>query len=203
MTALLITGGLVAIEDGAKHDPADQYSLSRKARVELKFDVAEGSDPKEVLAIVADMAGDRLNAILGRSVASTVRTVDVSEGNVEPAKRTRRTKAEIEAEKAVLAAENPTTAGPTGQPAPEPATSPPVEDDWSTPVPPAATAKEVTDAELSAATTKKNGELNSPPLIRGLIATFNPDPTRAFTLAEIPQARRGEYLEKLAALKAG
>lgn len=200
MTALLITGGLVAIEDGQKS--AEEFAPARKVRIELKFDIAEGSNPDEVLDIVVDMANDRVNAQLGRGAAVTrVTTAPDTAGNVEPAKRTRRTKAEIEADKA--AAENPTTAGPTGQPAPEPATSPPVEDDWSTPVPPAATAKEVTDAELSAATTKKNGELNSPPLIRGLIATFNPDPTRAFTLAEIPQARRGEYLEKLAALKAG
>lgn len=65
-----------------------------------------------------------------------------------------------------------------------------------------APAAEVSDAELNSAVQKKNGDINNPPAIRALIGTFNPDPTKVFQLAQIPQAQRPDFLAKLAALKA-
>lgn len=63
-------------------------------------------------------------------------------------------------------------------------------------------APEITDLDMGNATTKRNGELGDPKLIRDLIATFNPDPSKpAFQLRQIPQAQRQDYLDKLAALK--
>lgn len=188
-----VTGGLVAVEDGVK--AAEDYAPARKVRFELKFDVAEGADGGEALDIVIDMANERLDRELGRR--PRVGSVTTVAAEQEPAPRKRRTKAEMEAEKA---AAEPDPVGTTGQPAQEPASSPPAEDDWSTPATPAEATKEITDAELAAATQKRNGELNDPPLIRALIGSFNPDPTKGFTLAEIPQAQRSDYLTKLAAL---
>lgn len=59
---------------------------------------------------------------------------------------------------------------------------------------------EITDAELNAAVTKKNAEINNAPAIRGLIGSYNPDPKKQFQLREIPQAQRQDFLDKLAKL---
>lgn len=78
-----------------------------------------------------------------------------------------------------------------------------LEDEWDT-----TPATEVTDAALVDAVTKKNGELQvagmtveaAPVLIRNLLATYNPDPAKAFGLREIPQDKRADFLSKLAAV---
>lgn len=118
--ALLITGGLVAVEDGAKHDPSDQYSLSRKVRVEMKFDVAEGSDPADVIQLVGDMAGAEVSRLLGRP-ATTARFTETTTTAGEPAAaataRPRRTKAQIAADEAAAAAAAAKAAGTTTDPA--------------------------------------------------------------------------------------
>lgn len=63
-------------------------------------------------------------------------------------------------------------------------------------------APEITDAELTSATTRKNGELANPSAVRALIQTFKPADAgdKVMRLVEIPQERRREYLDKLAAL---
>jgi hypothetical protein len=59
---------------------------------------------------------------------------------------------------------------------------------------------EVTDKDLNDAVHKKNSVLKDPPKIKALIAIFNPDPKKPFTLREIPQAQRQPFLQKLEAL---
>lgn len=59
---------------------------------------------------------------------------------------------------------------------------------------------EVTDADLNAAMQKKNAELQDPARLRAIVAGYNPDTTKSFTLREIPQAKRAEFLAKVAAL---
>lgn len=63
-------------------------------------------------------------------------------------------------------------------------------------------APEITDAELTSATTRKNSDLGNPAAVRALIQTFKPADAgdRVMRLVEIPQERRREYLDKLAAL---
>lgn len=222
--AILITGGLVSVEDGAKHDPADQYSLSRKVRVELKFDVAEGSDPVDIVAIVGDIATGRVNELLGRAASSTARTVteDVrgstaAETENTGAVRKRRTKAQIDADNAAAAAKAADPADMGGEPSP-PAADPsdmggattdtssgssaadPADFDFDAPIEPTAPATTITDADLNAAVQKKNGELGDPPKIRNLIGSFNPDPTKQFQLRQIPAEQRADFIAKLEAL---
>lgn len=224
VSVILITGGLVSVEDGAKHDPADQYSLSRKVRVELKFDVAEGSEPKDVLALVGDMANDQVSAMLGRS-PSTARVVTATTGTeAAPAARKRRTKEEIAADATAAAAAEAALkkADPLAM---EDEPSPPADaatpaaattsdqagssgvaatsaeaalDDWDAPA--ATPTVAVSDGDLSDAVTKKNGELGDPVPIRNLIGSFNPDPTKAFNLRQIAPEQRQAFLDKLAAL---
>lgn len=63
---------------------------------------------------------------------------------------------------------------------------------------------EVTDQQLTDAVTDRNKELGGKARvnIRTLIGSFNPDPTRAFTIKEIAQAQRGDFLEKLKTIEA-
>ncbi len=64
----------------------------------------------------------------------------------------------------------------------------------------------IDDATLAAKVSARNGALTekhgakAAVAIRALITTFNPDPTRAFTLREIASAQRADFLAKLADL---
>ena len=60
----------------------------------------------------------------------------------------------------------------------------------------------VSDLELNTAIQKKNATLKSPPTIRKLVQTFNPDPAKfpQIVVAQIPQYRRHEFLQQLEAL---
>lgn len=59
----------------------------------------------------------------------------------------------------------------------------------------------ITDAELTSAVTRRNGELKDPELIRSLIATYNPEPTKPFQLRQIAADKRAGFLKALAELK--
>ena len=60
----------------------------------------------------------------------------------------------------------------------------------------------VSDLELNTAIQKKNATLKSPPTIRKLVQTFNPDPAKfpQIVAAQIPQDKRHEFLQQLEAL---
>lgn len=62
----------------------------------------------------------------------------------------------------------------------------------------------VSDQELTVHTTRRNAELGDPGKVRALIQTYKPadaPATRVWTLAEIPQEQRADYLAKLKDLK--
>lgn len=202
MTRLLITGGLVAVEDGRKHDPADQYSLSRKVRVELYFDVGDGQTASDVTGLVGDMASARVAELLG-GVATSARRVEGPAGDQPQQPRPRRqTKAKAEPEPTTEPADDwdtgPETTTGSSEGSSEPASS--GGDDWDTPVMPSEPVKQVTDAELGAAVQKRNAELGDPQPIRELIFSYNPDPSKPFTLKQVPMDKRPEFLAKLAVL---
>ena len=58
----------------------------------------------------------------------------------------------------------------------------------------------VSDAELNAAVQTKNKEIKDPVRIRSVVAEFNGGPGKV--LADIPQEKRHEFLDKLKVLKA-
>jgi hypothetical protein len=64
--------------------------------------------------------------------------------------------------------------------------------------------EEITDADLNHIVQVKNGELDGKggAAIKKVISSYNPDPTKAFTLKQIPQASRAEFKERIGALTA-
>jgi hypothetical protein len=213
-----VTGGLVSIEDGQKK--AEEYAPPRKVRVELGFSVGEGEDFTTVFDIVSQAASTRVAALLnGTSLAVVTNASGANAPAAEtppPKPRVRRTQAQIEADTAAAnaakkAAETPPadTLEEPGDDAGKGAAEAPgdelgdLEDDFTVqPAAPATPATaEITDADLNSAVQKRNGELKSPDLIRGLIGEYNPDPAKVFQLRQIPQEKRQEFLDKLAALK--
>lgn len=216
----MILGGTVSYEDGVKKDPGDQYSNSRKVRVELNFAVPEdpGIDPDSVLAEVMEKAIALTNEKLGITkptrAASTVvvpavktkadlEAAAVAKAGGEPAKPAgakRGPKPKVAAEKP---AEDWDTGNPTVVTAPTPATAtteataePATSDEWA-----ADPVAEITDKSLNDAVSAKNGVLKDPPKIRALIGSFNPNPKKQFNLRDIPQEQRQTFLDKLEALK--
>lgn len=213
-----IDEGTVSFEDGDKAaDKTDQYDVSRKVRVELKFSVFEGQDGVEVLRFTGDAARAEVARLLGGKAPA----VSAPQGEAqagEPTKRTRRTKEQIAADEAAKQAGAPTTGVSGGaQTSADPAA---VEDfDPTAEIPATETTDDgldlsefdvqpeaevdevITDADLNSAVQKKNGELGDPPRIRELIGSYNPDPKSVFQLRQIPAGKRREFLDKLAALK--
>jgi len=184
-----VTGGTIAVEDGTK--AAEEYTPARKVRVELRFDIEDEKNPVNVISYVSTLASDEVDRLLGR-IKAAQSTVDPDELHpaalalVEPPKsRTRKPKAE------------PPETPSTPDTATEPDASSAEGDDWDEPV---TTVITVTDAELNAAATAKNATLKAPPKIKALIGEFNPDPTKQFSLSQIPQNQRKLFLERLDAL---
>lgn len=224
----MILGGTVSYEDGVKKDPGDQYSNSRKVRVELNFAVPEdpGIDPDSVLAEVMEKAIALTNEKLGLTKPSRAAASTVVAPLVAAAKTEGKTKADLEAAAVAKAGGEP--AKPTGAkrgPKPKVAAEKPAED-WDTgnptvvtaPTPATATTEataepatsdewaadpvaEITDKSLNDAVSAKNGVLKDPPKIRALIGSFNPNPKKQFNLRDIPQEQRQTFLDKLEALK--
>ncbi len=216
-----VTGGVVSVEDGTK--AAEEYSPARKVRVELHFAVPEGGSAAPVLDAVSTLAAEKVDQLLGRraaplSASSTV-TLPGSESQDPPKTRTRRTAAQIAADEALkkadpavdptLPLDDPSAVGdedifvstaqpedPAGGFAADPSAI--VEDDLTT----AGPVTTITDDDLNAAVQKRNAELKAPPVIRELIGSFAPDRSKPFSLSQIPQAQRQDFLDKLAALSA-
>lgn len=224
-----VISGLVSVEDGKK--AAEEYAPARKVRVDLSFSVGEGEDYATVFDMVSKAASNRVHALLhGTVIASVLDGAPGEPGPTPAATRTRRTKAQIEADKAAQGnvdpaavsedptageepvihlgdasvVEDPASIGSAGgaQTSADPAAVDGAEmvDEWD--VPPAEPAKEITDADLNSAVQKRNGELKNPQLIRDLIGSYNPDKSKPFQLRQIPAAERQGFLDKLTALKA-
>lgn len=202
-----ITGGLVSIEDGKK--AAEEYAPARKVRIELKFDIAENEDAEKHLDDVIALAQKKLSELLGTTAApkrpaATPKPAPIPEASAPAGGRT---KADLEAEmlKAATAPKKPPAASKPandnnealGQELEKPAEDSLDDVLGGTPEP----AKEITDADLTSAITKKNGEIKAPAKIRALIAQNTPE-GKAPAAALIPQEKRATFLEKLSALTA-
>lgn len=178
----IVTGGTVAYEDGVK--AIEDYAPAKKARCELSFLVEDGSDADAAAVAAMQRAASVVNGALGRA---PVKVEPKAKAPVKlKADPKQKTKADLEEEMLESLGSKADTVKLSATVADV------IEDE---PV------AEVTDAELQSAVQRKNGELKAPDLIRALIAGYNPDPTKQFTLREIPQAQRAEFIDKLAALK--
>lgn len=99
----------------------------------------------------------------------------------------------LEETKVETKASDPSSLEDTGEKAADPSAV----EDWAKP-------SLVSDQELTAHTTRRNAELGDPGKVRALIQTYKPadaPATRVWTLAEIPQEQRADYLAKLKDLK--
>lgn len=218
-----VTHGLVSVEDGKK--AAEEYAPARKVRVDLGFSVGEGEDFQSIFDTVSQAAVNRVAALLGTSALQVVGGTEAAPAGT----RVRRTKAQIAADEAAAAAgakvedptggeesvihltdasavEDPSAVGEPGAPttggAGDAQTSGDASDmsEFDIPGEPLV-VDPITDADLNSAVQKKNGELGAPNLIRELIGSYNPDPTKPFQLRQIPADKRPEFMHKLGELK--
>lgn len=217
-----IIGGVVSFEDGVKTTAGDQFSPTRKVRVELNFSLDDGDNADQSISTILDKAHAFVNGKLGLKVSTAAAVAQVTK---TPA---------VASDKDKLAEEAGLPAGASGDVTPKPAAAPkaprkpaaakPAADgELGTEAPPIAAkpapaddglgdllgeekpAAKVTDAELNDAVQKKNQDINSPenpggPRIRKVVAAFLDDPTEQPLLREIPEAKRAAFLTELAKL---
>lgn len=209
--------GNVLVKDGTK-GPVD-FSPNREVSVQIFFSAGSSTDMEAAVDRAADKANSKVNQLLGRDTAATLRGASAAETTGER----REGQTPGEPEKPARKPRTPKDAGATPSPSvAQPSTSDPLADlgdlEAATlaqsgeslgadpldgfdefDVPPA-TSVVVTDDALNAAVQKRNGELKDAVKIRGLIGTFNPDVTKAFQLRQIPQDQRASFLAQLVAL---
>ena len=200
----VITGGLVAFEDGVKSN--EEYAPAKKARVELRFDVPEDfpGSAEEALdgamklaqAKVAEMLGQKKATARAATPAATV--APAASGAAESTL----TKDDLAKAAGVSKADEKKAAkkAPAAAKAPE---APKGDDlsEFDVPAGGAAAPAAITDADLNAEIQKKNAALKDPPKIRALVATFNPKPGEPFSAKEIAQEQRADFVAKLKALE--
>lgn len=220
-----ISGGIVSYEDGIKSIEGDQYSPTRKVRVELNFgadSADEGVTDAEILGVI-NKAQSFVQEKLGLSnpTAKAKRTVhkeqpegptvaETQEKTVMALAMSSKATAKVLNDKEKLAQAQgllpdaaPANLAKATKPAADPAA---IEEE------PAANevddaladlgveeAPPVTDADLNAAVKARNTEIKDPVAIRSLIAEYNGGP--GHTLQEIPAEKRHEFLKRLKNLK--
>jgi len=223
--AYYIVDGRIVVEDGNK--ATEEYAPTRKVRVELGFSTPDDTDDEKnahIVRNVAKIASAQVDDLLGRTSKPSATSTAGSTAEDDKPKRTRRTKEQIAADEAAAAKadaalkaadpgsidefedETPTAVDgfdAAGNPVDDAGAVDEFEDDFSAVEPEVET---VSDEDLNAAVQKRNGELK-PTLkdqaavkIRGLISSYNPDPTAVFQLRQIPAAKRAEFLTKLKAI---
>lgn len=210
-----ITEIRVTFGNGVKKE---EYGALKKAEVTLTAVVADGGDGLELLGRVSDIAQAKVAELLG--LAPTTAALAAPSA---PTKTTRKTPPKTDPAGGGAGAEQPATTRPT-----EP-TQPPVDettsgfdapvadkgpadgfdavadavapaDEWGS------EAADISDKDLTDACGKKasalaeGGDSTGAVKIRELIGKFNPDPTKKFSLVEIAQAQRSDFLTKLAAI---
>jgi hypothetical protein len=223
-----IIGGIVAYEDGVKTTAGDQFSPTRKVRVELNFSVDQGEDGQVAIQTVLGTAQAFVRTKLGlapnteqKPAAGTTTGRAPSEAPATanapkrgPGRPAADPKPDIKTDKDKLAEAAGVAAPVVGKDAPKPEAKPDpaaivdeettavVEEEDPFAVPAAEEVKPISDDDLNSSVGKKNATLNKPPLIRDLVATFKPEGwTKQFTMRDIPQARRPDFLKKLSELK--
>lgn len=205
-----ITSGKVSVEDSKPHSN-DEYGR-RKVLVELSFACDDGAY-EATFDLASEAASNRVAALLNGTnlrvvgTQARVNTLEpLDDGIVAPVveKRKRRTAAEIAADAALAKAAHPKDPSAIddepGDGSPDPADLLPSEDDFNIEPEGEEPAEEITDAALNAAVQRKNIEIGDPEAIRGVIKLYNPDPTKAFQLREIPADKRADFITKLGGL---
>lgn len=227
MSKLNITGGIISLEDGIK--AKEEFAPARKARVELHFDIPEGSDHDVHVQGVSDLARAHLHRILHNTAAPVVAHIAAAQpaALVEVPKETAAAKkARLAAEKAAGAPADKTKAdlereqleelqaAGKGTAADELDEKPAakthaVEKDELADLLGDTAPTPVTDQELGKAAQEKNGKMKSvvgwsPERIRELVGKFvlvDGKPKAGAKLQEIPAAQRHDFLAQLDALK--
>lgn len=206
-----IIGGVVSYEDGVKTVEGDQFSPTRKVRVELNFSLDDSEKSDTAIAAVLDQAQAFVNGKLNLKVP-TAAARSSAKPATDPKPAAGKSDKDKLAEKAGLPTTDLTADGKkaTGPKRP----SKPVDDALNEEEPKpeavkegdgleelfeqgAEPAKEITDADLNHAVQTKNREIANPAAIKKLVASYNPDPAKNFTLREIPQEKRAEFTDKL------
>jgi len=210
-----VTGGSVTVEDGLK--AKEEYAPARKIAITLNFSTPEGTDGVALLDYVAALANGRQAALLHGKVPAAEapkaaeKLVKLAAKEKAPAK----TKADL-AKEAGLPTESTQHKGTTpplvdeldDTPAPKTAVPAAPEDDGLGDLLPNE-PKVVSDQELGKAAQEKNGKMKgvagwAPDKIRVLVCEFvqvDGKSKPGAKIADIPQAKRQEFLTKLEALK--
>lgn len=227
-----VTSGTVSFEDAVKvntgGDP--QYWPTRRAKVELTFDVFKNQDGSTVLNAISVAAKAKVREMLGEASAAaiTAATAPATPPAAEPEKqtRTRRTQAQMAADAAAAeAAKNPPSPD-TSSPSPGSAdpnaeagqsgsgaaggtptsadqaaqATPPASDEWDVGEP-----APVSDADLNAACSATAERLKDPVAVRTTISKFAPADLPEGTKWKITElqgaAARTLFLEALKALQ--
>lgn len=200
-----ITGGKVLFGRTVK---TGDYE-NKRVDVELAFSVGDNEDYKAILDLAAAQAHAKAHEMLGLREKPLATPAPAPVEQPKPAEAKPQsgpvveTAGPKEADAKKRAKKPPVVADPAAvdvvaeqpKPAePEPANDPAavVEEEW------AGAPAEITDADLMAAITKKNGEIKQPQAIRNLIGKYVPAPKPA---REIPQDKRQAFLAELGALK--
>lgn len=213
--------GNVTLEDA--NPPAADYTPARKAIVTFSFQAVDQDELATIADHASTLAIQQINKMLGRQPVAAVQPGEAD----KPATRVRSKK--VEAAPPASSEPSDATAGSGGSDpfamGGEPEESPEVaaerariaaelngdkadtnssftpNDDPFT-ITPEEVVKEISDADLNAAVTKKNTEIGGDAArIKALIAKYNPDPSKVFQLREIAPAQRQDFLDKLAQLK--
>lgn len=225
MPAADISQVQVTFGNGIKRE---EYGPLKKAEVTITAIVDTGHDGVAALNYISKIAQDKVRELLtlqGQASAGVAEApaepataenqADAGAAPGEPQRRKRRTQAEIAADAAAAAAaqsppatETATSVDPTDAPivtAETADTSEPVVDEWDVG---AADAPTITDLELNHSCSETAGRTKKPLDVKALIGTFAPATDefnvekggRKFTVNDIPQNQRADFIAKLKAL---
>lgn len=193
-----IIGGMVSYGHGKKDDPNDQYSQSKKAIVELRFDVAEDGDETAMLNRASALALAKVNELVGIKTAAPVAST------AEPAAPLKATKPRTSKK-----AEGTAAAAPVATPATGSGDAEIIGGDVASPQPKqtdvedfiidAEPAVQISDADLKSACAKTAQKLGDGGAVKvkEWAAKFRKDATKAFQVADIAQAERQKFLDGL------
>lgn len=224
MPAADITEVKVTFHD-ERRGPFEYNPPIRKAEVSLYATVPAGADPAVALEYISRLAQDKVKSLLlstagAPQVDLEAKFPPISAGSPasqsedaatpgEPQRRTRRTKAEMEAARAAETEVDGAPAEPepstnAAEAAPE-ATASEVVDEWDVG---AADAPTITDLELNHSCSETAGRTKKPLDVKALIGTFAPATDefnvekggKKFTVNDIPQNQRADFIAKLKAL---
>lgn len=208
---LNITEVRVTYGDGKK---SEEYGPLRKAEASLLIIVPEGEDGSVLMSLGFNMARAKVSEMIGVTPPAAAET---PKAETKPRGRPPKPVEPPPGDGFDPPGEPDAAAG---QPGLVPPTDPIVDqgqqsgaatetdttassgdDEWGT------EPAEVTDKDLTDACTKRAaamaeaGNATGTVLIRELIGTFNPDPTKKFSLVQIAAGQRKDFLDKLATLK--